>query len=107
MKSAIKLRLFVSDKSKSAIRAIANLRAVCDDPAVKRDHDIDLEIIDVNESPQLAEQEKILVTPTLLKKLPLPMRRVIGDLSNEQDILVMLEIDTARGAANEVNRGNA
>lgn len=107
MKPRIQLRLFVSNHSRAAVNAIANLKAVCDDPAVKRNHEIDLEIIDVNASPQIAEEEKILVTPTLLKTLPLPVRRVVGDLSNEEDILVMLDIHTPRGAAPEADGGSA
>lgn len=92
VKTKIKLRLFVTGQSTTARRAVENLKAVCDDPAVKQDYDIEVDIVDVNESPQTAEEDKILVTPTLLKKLPLPVRRVVGDLSNEEDILLILDI---------------
>ena len=96
VKTKIKLRLFVTDQSVTARRAVENLKAVCDDPIVKQDYDIDLDIVDVNESPQSAEENKILVTPTLLKTLPLPVRRVVGDLSNEEDIFLTLDITASR-----------
>lgn len=92
MKPKIKLRLFISRNSQAAVRARDNLKAVCDDPAVQRRHDIELEIINVEESPELTEEDNVLVTPTLLKKLPEPVRRMVGDLSNERDIFVTLDI---------------
>ncbi|MDZ7839522.1 MAG: circadian clock KaiB family protein [Gammaproteobacteria bacterium] len=98
MKPKIKLRLFISRNSQAAERARDNLKAVCDDPAVKRRHDIELEIIDVDESPKLTAGDNVLVTPTLLKTLPEPVRRMVGDLSNEQDIFVTLDIDPPAGA---------
>jgi len=96
IKTSIELRLFVTDHSAAATRALDNLKAVCEDPEVARDHDIHIELIDVNDSPQSAEEDKILVTPTLLKKLPLPVRRIVGDLSNEDDIFVILDIKSPR-----------
>lgn len=97
-RTTIKLRLFVTGDSRAAVRALENLKAVCEDPSVVRDYDIHIEVVDVNESPQSAEEDKILVTPTLLKKLPLPVRRVVGDLSNEEDIFVTLDIKSTRKA---------
>lgn len=96
MKTRIKLRLFITHESRTAARAIENLKVVCDDPAVNGDYDIEVEVVDVNESPQSAEDDKVLVTPTLLKKLPLPVRRVVGDLSNEEDIFLTLDIKSPR-----------
>lgn len=92
MKTVIKLRLFVTGGSETARRAIDNLDAVCKDPAVTLDYDISVEIIDVNDSPGAAEKDKVLVTPTLLRKLPLPVRRLVGDLSNETNIYLALDI---------------
>ncbi|MDB4916963.1 MAG: kaiB [Gemmatimonadetes bacterium] len=73
--------------------AIANLKRICEQELEGR---YDLEIIDVLEYPELAESEKILATPTLIKSLPLPLRRVIGDLSNTEKVLMGLEVQPVR-----------
>jgi circadian clock protein KaiB len=69
--------------------AISNLKRICEQELEGR---YDLEIIDVLEYPQLAEDEKILATPTLIKQLPPPLRRVIGDLSDKEKVLFGLEV---------------
>jgi circadian clock protein KaiB len=92
MKTIIKLRLFVTGGSETARRAQDNLDVVCKDPAIRNDYDIKIEVIDINEWPGIAEEDRILVTPTLLRKLPEPMRRLVGDLSNENDIYLTLDI---------------
>ena len=69
--------------------AIANLRSICEQELGGQ---YDLEIIDVLQFPDLAEDEKILATPTLIKSLPLPLRRVIGDLSDKEKVLLGLEV---------------
>jgi circadian clock protein KaiB len=69
--------------------AIANLRRICEQELEGK---YELEIIDVLEFPELAEDEKILATPTLIKSLPLPLRRVIGDLSDKEKVLLGLEV---------------
>lgn len=74
--------------------AIANLRRICEQ---ELEGQYELEIIDVLEFPDLAEDEKILATPTLIKSLPLPLRRVIGDLSNTEKVLLGLEVQPQRG----------
>lgn len=102
MKTFIKFRLFVTDNTPSATRAIENLRVLCDDPVVKNNYDVSVEVIDVGEAPDIAEEDKILVTPTLLKELPPPVRRVVGDLSNRTDVLVGLDIDTRGNAPGKV-----
>jgi circadian clock protein KaiB len=83
------LRLFVTGTSPRAQVAIANLRRICDQELHGQ---YELEIIDVLENPQLAEDEKILATPTLIKQLPPPLRRVIGDLSDKEKVLLGLEV---------------
>ena len=80
-----------SASSRTAI-AIANLRRICEDELAGQ---YELEIIDVLEFPDVAEVEKILATPTLIKSLPLPLRRVIGDLSNTEKVLLGLEVRTS------------
>jgi len=69
------LKLYVTGKTPRAEQAIANLRRLCEEDL---NGQYELQIIDVLEDPQLAEDEKILATPTVIKELPLPIRRVIG-----------------------------
>jgi circadian clock protein KaiB len=83
------LKLYISGRTPRSARTIANLRRICDEALHGR---YDLMIIDVLESPQLAEQERILATPTLIKALPLPLRRVIGDLSSAEKVLFGLDM---------------
>jgi circadian clock protein KaiB len=83
------LRLYVTGKTPRAEQAIANLRRICDEELHGQ---YELEIIDVLEQPQLAEDEKILATPTLIKRLPPPLRRVIGDLSDRDQVLLGLNV---------------
>lgn len=85
------LRLFVTGASSRTAPAIANLRRICDEELRGR---YDLEIIDVQEHPDIAEDEKILATPTLIKTLPLPLRRVIGDLSDKDKVLLGLQVES-------------
>jgi circadian clock protein KaiB len=83
------LRLYITGKTSKSEIAIANLRRICE-------HELggkyELQVIDVLEEPQLAEDEKILATPTLIKQLPPPLRRVIGDLSDTEKVLLGLEV---------------
>jgi circadian clock protein KaiB len=83
------LKLYVTGKSPRAETAIANLRRICEEELAG---EYELQIIDVLEHPQLAEDEKILATPTLIKRLPLPLRRVIGDLSDKDKVLLGLHL---------------
>lgn len=92
------LRLFVTGASTRTATAISNLRRICEQ---ELDGQFDLEIIDVLEFPELAEDEKILATPTLIKSLPLPLRRVIGDLSDTEKVLLGLEVQTVRSHVND------
>lgn len=88
------LRLFVMGTSPRADQALANLRRICEEELEGR---YDIEVIDVLERPDLAEAEKILATPTLVKKLPPPLRRVIGDLSDKEKVLFGLEVRPRSG----------
>ena len=90
------LRLFVTGTSPRTGVAIANLRRICEQELTGK---YDLEIIDVLEHPELAETERILATPTLIKSLPLPLRRVIGDLSDTEKVLLGLEVQRLDSAA--------
>jgi circadian clock protein KaiB len=83
------LKLYVTGSSPRAETAVANLRRICEEELRGR---YELQIIDVLKEPQLAEDEKILATPTLIKQLPPPLRRVIGDLSDTGKVLLGLEV---------------
>jgi len=83
------LRLFVTGKTAKAEAAIANLRRICEEELQGK---YELQIVDVLEHPQAAEDERILATPTLIKRLPPPLRRVIGDLSDKHKVLLGLEV---------------
>ena len=95
--SGFVLKLYVTGMTPRAERAVANLRRIC---AEELDDRYELVIIDVLENPQLAEDEKILATPTLIKELPRPVRRIIGDLSDKERVLLGLDLcrDLARVA---------
>lgn len=93
-----RLRLFVAGQVGSSLSAIANLRALS---RQLLEGECDLEIIDVLESPELAEREKITVTPTLIKDAPLPARRLLGDLSHTPRVLAGLGLTPHGGAAND------
>ena len=82
------LKLYVSGQTPRAQIAIDNLKRLCEELG----GEYEMEVIDVLEHPQLAEDEKILATPTLIKQLPPPLRRVIGDLSDKEKVLVGLDV---------------
>jgi len=87
--STFVLKLYVTGASPRTERAIANLRHICDSELAGR---YTLAIIDVLEDPEAAERDRVLATPTLIKELPLPLRRVIGDLSDHAKVLLALEV---------------
>jgi len=82
------LRLYVTGTTPKSVSAIRNIRKICGEYLKGR---YDLEVIDIYQQPMLAEGEQIIATPTLLKKLPLPLRRFIGDMSNTERILLGLD----------------
>jgi len=83
------LRLFVSGMTSRSIQAIDNLKKICEEKLFGR---YDLEIIDVSQQPGAVRKEDIVATPTLIKELPIPIRRIIGDLSNRDRILLALNL---------------
>jgi circadian clock protein KaiB len=83
------LKLYITGKSPRTDRAIANMQRICER---ELSNQYNLVIIDVLEQPELAEQAKIIATPTLIKELPPPLRRVIGDLSDKEKVLLGLDI---------------
>jgi len=83
------LRLYVTGMTSRSSRAVNNLRAICDEYLEGR---YDLEVIDIYQQPVLTKGEQIVAAPTLIKKLPLPMRRIIGDMSNRDGLLLGLDL---------------
>src|SRR3954468_17072536 len=83
------LRLYVAGMTSRSARAVDNVRAFCEKHLEGR---YDLQVIDVYQQPALARSEKLNAAPTLIKKLPLPLRRLIGDMSSEDRILVGLDL---------------
>jgi circadian clock protein KaiB len=85
-----KLRLFITGRTPQSQRAINNLRAICETDIQGA---YEVEVIDVLEHPALAEHDKILATPTLVKRLPEPIRKIIGDLSDREKVLLGLNVE--------------
>ncbi len=83
------LRLYVAGQTPKAVRAFANLRTICDEHLAGR---YTIEVIDLLENPQLGRGDQILALPTLVRKLPTPIKRIIGDLSNVERVLVGLDL---------------
>jgi circadian clock protein KaiB len=83
------LRLYVTGMTPKSTRAIENVKKICDGELKGR---CDLEVIDIYQRPMLAKGEQIIAVPTLVKKLPLPLRRFIGDLSDAERILLGLDL---------------
>jgi circadian clock protein KaiB len=84
-----RLRLFVSGSTPRSARAIQNIRALCEE----RLHGCyELEVVDIYQHPEFAKPEEIVVTPTLVKKLPVPLRKIIGDLSDKAKLLLGLDL---------------
>ena len=83
------LKLFVTGQTPRSELAIENLRRICEE---EFQNEYELIVIDILKRPQLAEDEKILATPTVVKELPLPIRRIIGDLSDNEKVLLGLDL---------------
>jgi circadian clock protein KaiB len=83
------LRLYVTGMTPQSAHAIDNVKRICEEHLHGR---YNLEVIDLYQTPQLAQGEQIIATPTLIKKLPLPLRRLIGNLSSTERLLVGLDL---------------
>lgn len=83
------LRLYVAGQTPKSMTAFSNLKKYCEEYLKGR---YKIEIIDLLKNPQLAEGDQILAIPTLVRKMPEPIRKIIGDLSNEERVLVGLDI---------------
>ena len=83
------LRLYVAGQTSKSITAFANLKKICDEHLAGKYH---IEVIDLLKNPQLAKGDQIIAIPTLVRKLPEPIRKIIGDLSNTERVLVGLDV---------------
>ena len=86
------LRLYVAGQTPKSLAAFINLKRLCEERLQGR---YTLEVIDLLKTPQLAEDDQILALPTLVRKLPVPIRKIIGDLSNTERVLVGLDLQPA------------
>lgn len=87
------LRLYVAGQTKKSLAAFANLKKICEENLCGRYR---IEVIDLLENPQLANGDQILAIPTLVRKLPPPIKKIIGDLSNTERVLVGLDLRPAK-----------
>jgi circadian clock protein KaiB len=83
------LRLYVAGQTPKAITAFTNLKKICEE---KLEGKFSIEVIDLLKNPQLSAEYQILALPTLVRKLPVPVRKIIGDLSNTERVLVGLDL---------------
>jgi len=83
------LRLYVAGQTAKSLQAFANLKRICEEHLPGEYH---IEIVDLLENPQLAKGDQIFALPTLVRRLPEPMRKIIGDLSNTEKVLVGLDL---------------
>ena len=90
------LRLYVAGQTPKAARAFNNLRKICDEHLAGR---YSIEVIDLLENPALGRGDQILALPTLVRKLPPPVKKIIGDLSNTERVLVGLDLRPRRASA--------
>ncbi|HXV81873.1 MAG TPA: circadian clock KaiB family protein [Candidatus Binatia bacterium] len=91
------LRLYVAGQTPKSVTAFANLKKIC---AEYLEDKYRIELIDLLENPQLAQGDQILAIPTLVRNLPTPMRKIIGDLSNTERVLVGLDLRPAKTLGN-------
>ena len=88
------LRLYVAGQTQKSLTALSNLKKYCEEFLKGR---YKIEVIDLLKNPQLAEGDQILAIPTLVRKVPVPIRKIIGDLSNQERVLVGLDIRPLEG----------
>jgi circadian clock protein KaiB len=89
------LRLFVTGTTSRSLRAIANMRRICEEALAGR---YDLEVIDIYQQPEATRDLQVIATPTLVKVLPEPLRRIIGDLSDREKVLAGLNLTPLSGS---------
>lgn len=95
------LRLYVTGNTIRSGQAIATIRALCDDYLAGR---YELEVVDIYQQPKAAAKEQIIAAPTLVKELPTPPRRLIGDLSDRDKVLVGLDLEKPSGVPKKASK---
>jgi circadian clock protein KaiB len=95
-KEVFELRLYVAGQTPKAVRAFSNLRRICDEHLSGR---YSIEVIDLIDNPALGRGDQILALPTLVRRLPTPIKKIIGDLSNTERVLVGLDLRPRRATA--------
>lgn len=85
----VQLRLYVAGQTSSSLTAIANLQRICETHLAGQYR---IEVIDLTKTPELAVRDQVLALPTLVRRLPEPIKKIIGDLSNEERVLIGLDI---------------
>lgn len=88
------LKLYITGQTPNSIRALENLKKICEE---ELDEEYEIRVIDILKEPQLAEDDKIIATPTLVKFLPPPMGKIIGDLSDREKCLLGLDLISKKG----------
>jgi circadian clock protein KaiB len=91
------LRLYVAGQTPKSLEAFANLKEICE-THMKGKYTI--EVVDLSENPELAREDQILAIPTLVRKLPEPVKKIIGTLANEEKVLVGLEVRASKKQSN-------
>jgi circadian clock protein KaiB len=91
--AAFELRLYVAGQTAKSIAAIANLERICETHLAGQYR---IEVIDLTKTPQLAAGDQIIAVPTLVRRLPEPIKKILGDLSNEERVLVGLDVQPVR-----------
>jgi len=91
-KGRVELRLYIAGQTQKSIAALNNLRKICDEYMPEK---YELKVIDLLKQPQLARGDQIVAVPTVVKNLPVPIRKLIGDLSNTDRVLVGLDLHNA------------
>jgi circadian clock protein KaiB len=89
------LKLYVAGQTERSMVALENLKSICEDHLGGR---YTIEIVDLAQNPSLARTDQIVAVPTLVRKLPEPMRKIIGDLSNKERVIVGLRLDPTHSA---------
>jgi circadian clock protein KaiB len=87
------LRLYTTGSTPRSLRSIANIKSICEEHL--KGH-YELEVIDIYQDQTLVAGDQIIATPTLIKKLPLPLRKIIGDLSDKEKVLLGLDLKTKK-----------
>ena len=89
------LRLYVAGQTPRSLTAFSNLKRLCEEQIAGQ---YQIEIIDLMKDPELAQRDQIMAIPTLVRKLPAPIKRVIGDLSNAQRVMIGIDLEPAKSA---------